>query len=86
MTGRPEEAIATLKRSLNGSPADLDAHLLLAAVYSELGRDTDAQAEAEEVRRINPNWSLEVWKQRAPYKDPAMLERVFAALRKAGLK
>jgi len=86
LTGRPEEAIATLKRSLNGSPADLDAHLLLAAVYSELGRDTDAQAEAEEVRRINPNWSLEVWKQRAPYKDPAMLERVFAALRKAGLK
>jgi tetratricopeptide (TPR) repeat protein len=83
---RSEEAIAALKKSLNGSPADLDAHLLLAAVYTELGRDAEAQAEAAAVLRINPKWSLEVWKQRVPYKDPAMLERVFAALRKAGLK
>ena len=86
LAGRSEEAIAALKKSLNGSPADLDAHLLLAAVYSELGRDTEAQAEAAEVLRINPKWSLEVWKQRSPYKEPALLERVFAALRKAGLK
>jgi adenylate cyclase len=86
LAGRTEEAVAVLKKSLNGSPADLDAHLLLAAVYSELGRGADAQAEAAAVLRINPSWSLEVWKQRVPYKDPAMLERVFAALRKAGLK
>jgi hypothetical protein len=52
----------------------------------EEGRDAEAQAEAAEVLRVNPNWSLEVWRQRVPYKDPAMLERVFAALRKAGLK
>jgi adenylate cyclase len=86
VAGRTEEAIATLKKCLNGSPADLDAHLLLAAVYSELGRDTEAQAEAAEVLRINPNWSLEVWKERVPYKDPTMLERHLAALRQAGLK
>jgi adenylate cyclase len=86
LAGRTEEAIAALKKSLNGSPADLDAHLLLAAVYSELGRDVEAQAEAAEVVRINPKWSLEVWKQRVPYKDPAMLARVFVALRKAGLQ
>jgi tetratricopeptide (TPR) repeat protein len=55
LTGRTEEAIAALKKSLNGSPADLDAHLLLAAVYSEVGRDAEARAEAAEVLRINPN-------------------------------
>jgi adenylate cyclase len=86
LTGRTEEAIATLKKSLNGSPADLHAHLLLAAVYSEIGLEAEARAEAAEVRRINPKWSLGVWKQRVPYKEPAMLDRVFAALRKAGLK
>jgi hypothetical protein len=59
---------------------------LLAAVYSELDRDAEARAESAEVLRINPSWSLEVWKQRTPYKDPATLERVFVALRKAGLK
>jgi tetratricopeptide (TPR) repeat protein len=86
LAGRMEEAITALKKSLNGSPADLDAHRLLAAVYNELGREAEAQAEAAAVLRMNPSWSLEVWKQRVPYKDPAMLERVFAALRKAGLK
>jgi adenylate cyclase len=86
LTGRTEEASATLKRTLNSSPADLEAHLFLAAVYSEVGRDAEARTEAAEVLRINPKWSLEVWKQRVPYKDPAMLERVFAALRKAGLR
>jgi len=55
LTGRTEEAIAALKKSLNGSPVDLDAHRLLAAVYSELGREAEAQAEATEVLRINPN-------------------------------
>jgi len=36
--------------------------------------------------RISPNFSLEVYRQRLPYKDPAVLERQIAALRKAGLK
>jgi hypothetical protein len=64
----------------------LSAHLTLAAVYSELGREAEAQAEAAEVLRINPKFSLEVHKERVPIKDPAMLERHIAALRKAGLK
>jgi adenylate cyclase len=86
LAGQPAEAIAPLKQYLTRYPNILGAHLTLAAVYSELGRDAEAQAEAAEVLRINPKWSLEVWKQRVPYKDPAMLERVFTALRKAGLK
>ena len=86
LTGRSEEAIAALKKSLNGSPADLEAHLLLAAVYSELGRDAEAQTEVAEVLRINPQFSLEVHKERVPIKDPATLERHIAALRKAGLR
>ncbi|MGH9426081.1 MAG: adenylate/guanylate cyclase domain-containing protein, partial [Terriglobia bacterium] len=64
----------------------LGAHLTLAAVYGELGKEAEARAEAAEVLWLNPNFSLEVHKQRAPIKDPAMLERHIAALRKAGLK
>ena len=41
---------------------------------------------AAEVLRLNPKFSLEVHKERVPIKDPAMLERHLAALRKAGLK
>ena len=36
--------------------------------------------------RLNLQVSLEVHRQRMPIKDPAVLERHLAALRKAGLK
>jgi len=51
-----------------------------------VGREEEARSEAAEVLRINPQFSLEVLKQTAPIKDPAVAERVFTALRKAGLK
>jgi adenylate cyclase len=86
LAGRPEEAIAPLKQFLTRYPNILSAHLTLAAVYSELGKETEARAEAAEVLRLNPQFSLDVHKERAPIKDPATLERHIAALRKAGLK
>ena len=86
MTGKPEEAIAPLKQYLTRYPNILPAHLTLAAVYSELGKEPEAQTEAAEVLRINPKFSLDIHKERTPIKDPAMLERHIAALRKAGLK
>ena len=84
--GRSEEAIAPLKQYLTRYPNLLDAHLTLAAVYGELGKEAEARAEAAEVLRLNPQFSLEIHKQRAPIKDPAVLERHIAALRRAGFK
>jgi adenylate cyclase len=86
LAGQPEEAIAPLKQVLTHYPNWLNTHLTLAAVYSELDKDAEARAEAAEVLRLNPKFSLEVHKERTPIKDPAMLERHIAALRKAGLK
>ena len=84
--GKPEEAITPLKQFLSRYPNILGAHLTLASVYSELGKEAEARAEAAAVLRLNPQFSLEVHKERTPVKDPAMLERHIAALRKAGLK
>lgn len=86
LTGRYEEAITALKKVLTLNPNQIDAHLGLAASYGESGQEEEAQAEVAEVRRISPDFSLEGLRQRLPYKDPATLERVLAALRKAGLK
>jgi adenylate cyclase len=86
LSGRYEEAITTLKQLISRYPNRLDIHLMLAAVYSELGQAAEARAEAAEVLRLNPKFSLEIHKQRSPIKDPAVLERHLAALRKAGLK
>jgi adenylate cyclase len=86
LAGRYEEARAPLQRYLSRYPNMLHIHLMLAAVYSELGQAAEAQTEAAEVLRLNPKFSLEVHRQRMPIKDPAVLERHLAALRKAGLK
>ena len=86
LIGRYEEALAFLQQLLSHYPKHLGGHLTLAAVYSELGKEAEARAEAAEVLRLNPKFSLEVHRQRVPIKDPAVLERHIAALRKAGLK
>jgi tetratricopeptide (TPR) repeat protein len=86
VAGRSAEARTVLQRYLSRYPNILHIHLMLAAVSSELGQAAEARAEAAEVLRLNPQFSLAVHKQRAPIKDPAVLERHLAALRKAGLK
>jgi adenylate cyclase len=84
--GRLEESIPLFRQYLRRYPNTLGVHLLLAAVYGKLGEAAEARAEAAEVLRLNPQFSLEVERQRVPIKDPAALERYLAALRKAGLK
>ncbi len=86
LTRRYEEAITALKALTARSPNLLIGHNILAATYSELGREAEARAEVAEVLRLSPNFSLEIGQQMFPFKDPAELERYLAALRKAGLK
>jgi adenylate cyclase len=57
--GRYEEAIAAGKRAVTISPDDFLSHSVLASAYSLAGQKEEARAEAEEVLRINPNYSLE---------------------------
>jgi tetratricopeptide (TPR) repeat protein len=86
VAGQYEEATLALKKALSHNPNLLPAHMNLAVVYSERGQREEARAETAEVLRLSPHVSLDAWKQRLPFKDPAVLERYLAALRKAGLK
>ncbi len=86
LTEQYEEAIATLKRVLNRNPNFWPAHIYLVASYVHLGQNKKAQVEATELLNIKPNYSLESGRQRLPYKDQAVAERLYNSLRKAGLK
>ncbi len=83
--GQYEEAIAALKKGFTRNPDLMVSHLVLAVIYSELGRKEEAQAEVAEVLRISPRVSMEGRRERMPFKDPVVLERYLEALRKAGL-
>jgi adenylate cyclase len=82
--GRYDQAIPPLKRYLayiNNVPA----RLYLIACYVELGRNQEAHAEAAEVMRISPQFSLALQKQISPM-TRALRERLYDDMAKAGLK
>jgi adenylate cyclase len=86
MIGHYDESIETWKKALQRNPDYLPAHAFLAACYSSLGRDAEASAEAKEVLRIDPKFSVESHAKILPYKNKADIEKEVAAFRKAGLK
>lgn len=90
LTGRYQEAAEAcellLGRARKGEMNPFLAHLYLAEAYAGLGRIDKAKAQAEEVLKIKPNFTLESESTLTVYKDPANKERHFALLRKTGLK
>ncbi|MGD0663841.1 MAG: adenylate/guanylate cyclase domain-containing protein [Syntrophorhabdales bacterium] len=86
LTGQFGKAVTLLKKALRLAPDHIMARLFLAVAHSSLGRDEEARAEAEEVLRINPRFSLESYAKLLPFKNQAYSERIIEALRKAGLK
>jgi adenylate cyclase len=78
---RPEDIVATVRRMQN--PAE--GRRLLAASLAHLGMIEEARAEAREVLRAHPDFSIGVWCGRQPFRDQSVLERFIEGLRKAGL-
>jgi adenylate cyclase len=84
--GRFEEAGSALKKAIQLAPDDTTAHTLLAVTYIMMGREKEARAEAAEVLRINPKFSLDYYAKTFAYKDQFQNDKIVNALRKAGLK
>lgn len=82
---RYEDAIATFKRALTRNPNYFPAHGFLAVIHGERGATQEAQLAGQTSLRLSPAFSLDMFQQRLPYKDPVVLERVLTALRRSGL-
>ena len=74
------------KKALQREPNNFFAHLNLAATYNMMGLEKEAQAEASEVLRLKPKFSLDYLAKVSGYKDRTETEKIITALRKAGLK
>jgi len=83
--GRIEEAVSAYKKTLQREPNHFFAHLRLAATYTMMGLEKEAQAEASEVLRLKPKFSLDYFAKVLRYKDRTETEKIITALRKAGL-
>jgi adenylate cyclase len=86
MTRRYEEAASAFKKALERAPENILAHLALAGTYGMMGRENEARAEAAEVLRLNPKFSLDHYASLHPHKRQSETDRYINALRQAGLK
>ncbi len=86
MLKRYGEAVRWLRESVSRLPNSQLPHLMLASAYAQFGQLEEARAEAAEVLRINPGFTIESWKPiLLLHKDPKDVEHRTDGLRKAGL-
>jgi len=85
-TGQYDEGMTWCEKAVRQEPNDLLARVMMTAVYSFSGRDEEARAEAAEVLRIQPKFSLENYAKRITYKNEEDKKLLIDSLRKAGLK
>ncbi len=82
-TGQYEEAIKWCEKAVRQDPDSFLTRLIMTMVYSQSGRLENARAEAKEVLRINPKFSVDKWEKASTGSNK---EQSIAALRRAGLK
>ena len=81
-----DRAAVEYEKALKLTPDFMISYLGLTATYSLLGMDEKAHAAAEQLLRLNPNFSIEAFRKSLFYKDPADIDLLIDALQKAGLK
>ena len=83
--GEYEEALAAARKG--DVPGFYYTHLLFAAIYAELGRQSEARSALEELVKLWPGFTTETWRELMRiwnYRDDGRGHWI-AALRKAGL-
>jgi tetratricopeptide (TPR) repeat protein len=84
LAGQYDKAIETLRASAQKAPKYPLAHLRLAVIYAELGREEEMRAEAAEVFRHWPGFTGGLMVRDYQFRDPKTLERLKASMIKAG--
>jgi adenylate cyclase len=80
-----EEAVRSLRECVSRLPNQQWPHLGLACAYAQSGQLEEAKAEAAEVLRIDPAFTIERLRPLIVYKDPEDVEHRVDGMRKAGL-
>jgi len=82
---RYDEAVELLRRRLVRNPQSDSSRMLLAACYGYLEKHDAAHLVWDEIKEINPDFSIEQRRQVLPYNNPENFEQIVNGLRKAGL-
>lgn len=80
-----DEAAAAAREAIRKKSDEVDARLVLTEVCAAIGDRISVQQLTQEVSTLLPDFSLSNWAETQPYRDLAVLERITADLRSAGL-
>jgi len=83
--GEYEKALAAFKKAFQVNPDHKEIHAYLTTTYSLLGRQEEAEVEAQKVLKHDPDYSVERVLKRFPYKNQTYVKLLADALKKAGL-
>jgi DNA-binding winged helix-turn-helix (wHTH) protein/TolB-like protein len=83
--GEHEQARVNLEQALARNAENVEARVYLAAVQSHLGDRESAAWQAQEIRAIEPNFSVNRWLANYPMTDTRQQERLAQALLPLGL-
>lgn len=81
-----EEAAHWAERAVQQNPQNVLSRIVLCSIYSQSGLMSEACEQAQEIMRLNPNFSIERFARTNPQKNQVLKKRYLDALRKAGLK
>ncbi len=80
-------SLVSIRLKSNTSKVIISGNAKLAATYIMMGREKEARAEAAEILRINPKFSVDSYaKGFVGYTDQSERDKYINTLRKAGLK
>ena len=84
-SGMFEDALAAADVALQVDPENLDALIFDVAANVALNRSDGARTAVENIRKAKPDFSLQRFAKRQPYKDSQDLEQLVDRLKQAGL-
>lgn len=83
--GHYEEALEAYDKSLMINPSRLQGNVFKIVVLYRMGRIEDAEFQVDELYNLHPNFHLDVWLARQPFKDKSLAQGIRQDLIEAGI-
>jgi alkyl hydroperoxide reductase subunit AhpF len=80
-----DRAAEEAQTAIGTNPNDETARIILASLAVKRGQPSDAENVVQEIRNIDPEFSIETFAVGQPYRSQEFLEQFVAELREAGL-
>jgi len=83
--GDGASAVLYLRKAIARNPENLETRFFLAAALNLMGQHEDAAWEAEEIRILEPTFSIREWLKNYPMSDAKQIKQLIDAVSGAGL-